>query len=267
MFNVVKNFKKLNAGNYFSHYERIINDIKNNKQIEATYKDYIEIYEIFKIKEKWKIIIFSSIMNDSNFNQYEVLQLCILYGLNYKLKYKKVFLFLEELKKKNKYNTMFSTEEEKKEFSKLLQKTLAMNNYLFRNIDDIINFLGEESLKKIEQILFETTFNVNGTERIEEYSNNEIFYDKETVKNIINYFDSIVKDKYYAKFQRIESEFDLDTGEILNLDYTNVKIIKSLKGKIMHSKGKFPEETDKILNKIKEEKPEIYRIWEDSFEK
>ena len=268
VLSVLESVRKYKLGEYYepiSYYLSIKDEmLKNEINQKYKFKDYQAVSQIFNFEIDERKEIFKFLMNNSNINKYETLELMISYKLNYNWKYKNTMEFLKDLENKEE-GKLPSDERTNGKFYIFLKKLLLIN--LFIDINKMKKLEENEKelyrkngvtgyfLKSNEDFLdFFILFLREGIEK-EEYNN----FVQEICKMRKNAEQNIVNDDAKTNIELLKSE-------LVNLNYLEKELSKNLEKieKIKEELEKLEKkEQDEILNFLKEQDESLYEMWID----
>jgi KAP P-loop domain protein len=257
IFSILESVKKYKLGEYdkpISYYLSIKDKmLKNEINQKYKFEDYQNVNQIFNFEIDERKEIFNFLMNNSNINKYETLELMISYKLNYNWKYKNSIEFLKDLENKEE-GELPSDERTNGKFYIFLKKLLLVN--LFIDINKIENLKEKELYTKNNKHLstFFSPFLRKGIEK-EEYN----IFVQEICKMRKNTEQNIVDDDVKTNIESLKLE--LINVKYLEEDLSeDLKEIEFLKNRLKKLNKK---EQDEVLNFLKEKDESLYEMWID----
>ena len=266
VFSISESVRKYKLGEYYepiSYYLSIKDEmLKNEINQKYKFKDYQAVSQIFNFEIDERKKIFNFLMNNSNINKYETLELMISYKLNYNWKYESSVGFFKDIENKEK-GELPPDKRKIREFYEFLKKLLLVN--LFIDINKIKNLNEKELytkndvtgyfLKSNKDFLnFFISFLRKGIEK-EEYSN----FVQEICKMRKNTEQNIVDDDVKANIESLKLE-------LINVKYLKEDLsedLKEIEFLKMRLKNLNKKEQDEILNFLKERDKLLHEMWKD----
>lgn len=266
VFSILESVRKYKLGEYYepiSYYLSIKDEmLKNEINQKYKFKDYQAVSQIFNFEIDERKKIFNFLMNNSNINKYETLELMISYKLNYNWKYESSVGFFKDIENKEK-GELPPDKRKIREFYEFLKKLLLVN--LFIDINKIKNLNEKELYTKNDEIsyfvksnehlsTFFSPFLRKGIEK-EEYNN----FVQEICKMRKNAEQNIIDDD-------VKTNIELLKLELINVKYLEEDLSEDLKEIEFLRKGLKnlnKKEKDEISNFLKEKDELLYEMWID----
>ena len=267
VLSVLESVKKYKLGEYdelISYYLSIKDGLlKNEINQKYKFKDYQAVSQIFNFEIDERKEIFNFLMNNSNINKYETLELMISYKLNYNWKYKSSMEFFKNLKNKEE-GELPSDKRMNGKFYIFLKNLLLVN--LFIDINKM------EKLKEKEENLYNENIKTKCflASDIQFLYFFKIFLRKNIEKREYdNFVQEICKTRKIIEQNIVNNDRKVDIVEELKSEITSVKYLEeeltqdieklnSLKREI-GTLGK--DKQVEILEYLKSEDILLYEMW------